>query len=131
MVRGIREIHIILTKVVDETPESLEKRTAETIASYSINQIPDPKSVTYTDFEDPFSMVMESSAAPHISKLSKYAWVGCGGDIYVLDCLGKGYIRIEPVKGENMFSIAVCYVFIECCHRIRSPFRSPLYPRHA
>jgi len=28
-------------------------------------------------------------------------WVGCGGEIYVLECLGKGHIRIEPVEADE------------------------------
>ena len=63
--------------------------------------IPEPKSVTYVDYENPFSFARSSDGAPHVSKLSTYAWVGCGGDVYVLECLGKGYIRIEPVEDEN------------------------------
>lgn len=64
----------------------------------SYHKVPDPKSVTYTDFENPFALVDHSSGAPHITKLSSNAWVGCGDDIYVLECLGKGYIRIEPAE---------------------------------
>ncbi|KAF9237313.1 P-loop containing nucleoside triphosphate hydrolase protein [Melanogaster broomeanus] len=41
------------------------------------------------------------SGAPHISKLSSNAWVGCGNDIYILECLGKGYIRIEPIPEDE------------------------------
>lgn len=103
MVRMLYLMYPVLTPFADETSETLEKRTAETILSHSVTHVPAPKSVTYTDYEDPFSMVNESSGAPHISKLSQYAWVGCGGDIYVLECLGKGHLRIEPVeRGEGM-----------------------------
>jgi ATP-dependent helicase IRC3 len=65
--------------------------------------IPDPRSVTYIDYDDPFSLVNQSlGTSPHITQLSRNAWVGCGDDIYVLECLGKGHIRIEPVPdGER------------------------------
>ncbi|EEB87480.1 hypothetical protein MPER_15156, partial [Moniliophthora perniciosa FA553] len=60
-----------------------------------------PTSVTYTAYDDPFSFVEDSSGAPHIAKLSPHTWVGCGDDVYVLECLGKGFIRIEPVVDEE------------------------------
>jgi ATP-dependent helicase IRC3 len=62
--------------------------------------IPDPCSVTYIDYDDPFSLVNQTlGTSPHIAKLSRNAWVGCGDDIYVLECLGKGHIQIELVPG--------------------------------
>ena len=67
----------------------------------SVDNVPDPKSVTYTDYEDPFSLVHSGSGAPHIFGLSNFAWVGCGGDVYVLECLGKGAIRIDPIEGDE------------------------------
>ncbi|KAF9457448.1 P-loop containing nucleoside triphosphate hydrolase protein [Collybia nuda] len=88
----------MLMPSADETPERLEKLAFQTIGSREVTTVPVPKSVIYTDYENPFSMISESSGAPHISKLSQFAWVGCGGDIYVLECLGKGYLRIEPMK---------------------------------
>lgn len=67
----------------------------------SVDDIPDPKSVTYIDYDNPFALVKDTSGAPHIAKLSTYSWVGCGDDKYVLECLGKGHIRIEKDKDEN------------------------------
>jgi ATP-dependent helicase IRC3 len=61
------------------------------------DDVPSPKSVTFTDFDNPFSFVGQSFGAPHAAKLSQLAWVGCGGDIYILECMGKGYIRLEPI----------------------------------
>jgi ATP-dependent helicase IRC3 len=83
----------------DETTESLERLAAESIALDSTDDIPEPRSVTYKDYDDPFSLLSQGSGAPQIAKMSRHAWVGCGGDIYVLECLGKGYIRIERVEG--------------------------------
>lgn len=72
------------------------------VGSGSINtELPDPKSVTYFDYEDPFAFVDDSSGAPHILKLTSNAWVGCGNDVYVLECLGRGYVRIEPFVAEG------------------------------
>ncbi|KAJ7706233.1 P-loop containing nucleoside triphosphate hydrolase protein [Mycena rosella] len=69
--------------IENETTESLEKRAADTIVLDSTDNIPEPRSVTYTDYDDPFSLVNQASGAPQIAKLSRHAWVGCGGDVYV------------------------------------------------
>lgn len=62
--------------------------------------VPDPKSVTYVDYDSPFALVNQKvGTSPHIVQLSRNAWVDCGEDIYVLECLGKGHIRIERVSG--------------------------------
>ena len=98
--------------LLDETTEILEERVADAIAIAendkiashhpdSYDKVPIPKSVTYTDYENPFSLIDRSSGAPHIAKLSSNGWVGCGDDIYVLECLGKGHIRIEPVEADE------------------------------
>ncbi|KAJ7038251.1 P-loop containing nucleoside triphosphate hydrolase protein [Mycena alexandri] len=71
------------------------------IALDSRDNIPEPRSVTYKDYDDPFSLLNQGSGAPQIAKISRHAWVGCGGDVYVLECLGKGYVRIEPVEDGN------------------------------
>ena len=63
---------------------------------FDSDNVPDPTSVTYIDYDNPFELVKDASGAPHINQISKFAWVGCGADIYVLECMGKGYVRIEP-----------------------------------
>ncbi|THH01805.1 hypothetical protein EW026_g935 [Hermanssonia centrifuga] len=91
----------------DESIESLEERVnqakdIEDIQSPgNMNMVPEPKSVTYIEHDDPFSLADGASGAPHIRTLSRNAWVGCGGDIYILECMGKGYIRIEPNTSED------------------------------
>ncbi|KAK2461954.1 hypothetical protein APHAL10511_006417 [Amanita phalloides] len=85
----------------DESLDSLETRATESIALDSRDDIPEPTSVTYVDYEDPFALVEESYGTRHISAISKNAWVGCGDDIYVLECLGKGYVRVELVQGAE------------------------------
>jgi ATP-dependent helicase IRC3 len=89
---------ILATNIpADETTESLEKLGADSITDS--DHIPQPRSVTYRDYDDPFSLLGHTSGAPHIAQESRHAWVSCGGDVYVLECLGKGYVRIEPIKG--------------------------------
>jgi len=67
----------------------------------SRDDIPDPKYITYIDYQNPFALVDGYSGAPHVAKLSPNSWVGCGNDVYVLECLGKGYIRIEAVPADE------------------------------
>lgn len=84
----------------DDTPETLEaKINANSVSFSEMDEIPEPKSVTFTDYDDPLSFARGStSGAPHVASMSPNAWVGCGGDVYVLECLGKGFIRVEPGK---------------------------------
>ncbi|KAF8971370.1 P-loop containing nucleoside triphosphate hydrolase protein [Flammula alnicola] len=91
----------------DETPESLTKRMAQMEASVaaqtgpaptSVGSVPNPSSITYTDHDDPFSLVEEDGpTSPHISA-SSFCWVNCSDGIYVLELHGKGFIRIEPYE---------------------------------
>lgn len=91
----------------DQSVETLEARARAQIASGeqapvdSRDDIPDPKYITYVDYQNPFALVNGCSGAPHVTKLSTNAWVGCGEDIYILECLGKGYIRIERVAADE------------------------------
>ncbi|KAI0695173.1 P-loop containing nucleoside triphosphate hydrolase protein [Cytidiella melzeri] len=92
----------------DQTLEELEERSKKAIDSDerkmspdTVDNVPDPTSVTYIDYDDPFALIHESSGTPHVLQLSQYQWVGCGGDIHVLDCLGKGFMKIEPTYDEN------------------------------
>jgi ATP-dependent helicase IRC3 len=100
----------ILTPCLDELSTELEVRADTATGDSSVTSIediryniPEPRSVTYVDYDNPFSLVNQSlGTSPHIAQLSKNAWVGCGDDIYVLECLGKGHIRIDPVPdGER------------------------------
>jgi ATP-dependent helicase IRC3 len=51
-------------------------------------------SVTFTDEDDPFAIASEKLG--HINEMSGFQWVGCGDGIYVIELVGKGFIRIEP-----------------------------------
>ncbi|THV07737.1 P-loop containing nucleoside triphosphate hydrolase protein [Dendrothele bispora CBS 962.96] len=89
----------------DESLESMEQRATESIGpsnSDSMDDIPEPTSITYTDYDNPFSFVQDSSGTPsHVMQLSSNAWVGCGNEIYVLECLGKGFVKIEHDEGDE------------------------------
>jgi ATP-dependent helicase IRC3 len=93
--------------------------------------IPEPKSVTYIDHDDPFSLAEDATGAPHIAKLSTHSWVGCGDDIYVLECMAKGFIRIEPTEtdGGKILSIISCLVNQTIRHPDKPPkFRATYTP---
>ncbi len=84
----------------------LEERQAQAAeggltGSDSLDDVPEPTSVTYIDYEDPFSFTGDSNGAPHIRQLSTNAWVSCGGEVYLLECMGKGYIRIEFLENPE------------------------------
>jgi ATP-dependent helicase IRC3 len=87
--------------LVDESFESLERRAIQANISDSCDDIPQPTSVTFIDYDDPFSLFQEDSDSPHIPTISPNAWVRCGDNIYVLECLGKGHLRVEPVEGTE------------------------------
>jgi len=124
----------------DESLEELEERADKAIdlvtmrsTSDTKQTVPEPKSVTYIDYEDPFALVHQASGAPHIQKLSANAWVGCGGDVYVLECLGKGFVRIEPAEDEDEPELRYKALFIPTlnlpAHVTRSLKLSPFQRR--
>ncbi|EMD42116.1 hypothetical protein CERSUDRAFT_147660 [Gelatoporia subvermispora B] len=71
----------------------------------TIPDVPEAKEVIYEDIDNPFVLVDKASGAPHVSKISTNAWVGCGEDVYVLECMGKGYIRVNKteIDGKEMY----------------------------
>lgn len=95
----------------DESLESLRERANAGFPVKDANTplgVPSPESVTYVDYEDPFALIGENcGTTPVIQQLSPLAWVGVGSDFYVLECLGAGFIRVEPLidpKGDpNLF----------------------------
>ena len=93
--------------------------------------IPEPRTVTYVDYDNPFSLVNQSlGTTPHIAQLSKNAWVGCGDDIYVLECMGKGHIRIDPVPGgEHDLQFRTPFDFL--FPRQRATFPRTLHPNNS
>jgi ATP-dependent helicase IRC3 len=96
----------------DEPLESLRERAQEQNKGTDLESVPEeadispdippPESVTYVDYDNPFALIGEScGTTPFIHQLSSLAWVGVGGDIYVLECLGAGFIRVEPLTDPN------------------------------
>ena len=98
-------LEYLLNILPDESLTSLEERAAQRDAedegSRDVPDVPAPKSVTYVDYEDPFSFVDEAFGAPHIRKMSQLAWVGLGEDTYLLECLGKGLMRVEQTEDDS------------------------------
>ncbi|KAF8168154.1 P-loop containing nucleoside triphosphate hydrolase protein [Crassisporium funariophilum] len=90
----------------DESIESLEKRFAEVIESPPppvSDGVPDPTSITYIDDDDPFTLGSEGRKPSYINTLSPLSWVACGNNIFVLELVGTGYIRVERQESENNF----------------------------
>lgn len=78
------------------------RRTDDTNPSfgYAAEDVPEPENVTYTDYNDPLSFLKLPSDTPHIRTLSSNAWIAIGEEKFILECLGKGYIKIELVKDD-------------------------------
>jgi ATP-dependent helicase IRC3 len=99
--------------------------------------VPDPKSVTYVDYDNPFALFNRSiEASSHIVRLSKNAWVDCGEDIYVLECLGKGHLRIEPVSdGERNWkqalSVRLTFSFVDGESHFRAHYTPTIHTETA
>lgn len=91
----------LLTTPYPENVETLEAKSLAKNALGSDSQHAGLKSVTYTDFNDPFSLMDNMFSAPNIFRISHNAWVGCGDNIYVLACLQYGDIRIQPTQDED------------------------------
>ncbi|KAJ3563441.1 hypothetical protein NP233_g8939 [Leucocoprinus birnbaumii] len=86
-------------------------------------------SVTYTDHEDAFSLMDNLSGAPNIFRISYNAWVGCGGDIYVLPCLQFGDVRIQPSKDEEGQVEFIGYFLPQMDYKIAKAKNIPPYLR--
>lgn len=88
---------------VDKTLEELRGDVTDTANFRSQSPtytVPPPLTVTYDDYENPWSLSNDASGSPHLRKMSPYSWVACGGDVYVLECLRAGYIKIEPMVSK-------------------------------
>lgn len=75
----------LIETIADESLADLEERAEKTEKSEGSgtpqsrsppHNVPQPKVVTYTDYENPFGFVAGSSGAPEIAVLSSNAWVG-------------------------------------------------------
>ncbi|KAG8876820.1 hypothetical protein FRB97_003911, partial [Tulasnella sp. 331] len=74
---------------------------AGTLGIKSKASVPAPKSVTYIDYDNPFSLAADASGSPTLFLLSPFAWVQCGSDVWILDCLGRGFIKVLKVVGDG------------------------------
>jgi ATP-dependent helicase IRC3 len=73
--------------------------------------IPEPSYVTYIDYDNPFFMAEDASGSLQVTRLSQNAWISCGGDTYVLDCLGHGFIKIQlSSEGGLEFSLKTLHI---------------------
>ena len=84
----------------DGLPRSLARSDGDDLPQV-VEDVEEPESITFRDHENPFSTVHGATGDPHIAALSRYAWVSCGNDVYVLDCMGHGHIRITKGYGKH------------------------------
>ncbi|KAF8306196.1 P-loop containing nucleoside triphosphate hydrolase protein [Clavulina sp. PMI_390] len=101
-----------LDPTADIQDKSLEELRAEspaladTVPTSSAVKValstPTPKSVTYEDYENPWSLANDASGFPNLHKFSSLAWVCARKDVYVLECLAFGYIKIEPFASQQV-----------------------------
>lgn len=78
--------------------ESLERRAKKVSLEVPSLEVSSPEAVTYVDYDNPFAFIEECcGTTPVIHKLSPLAWVSVGGEIHILECLGAGFIRVEPL----------------------------------
>ncbi|KAG8832120.1 hypothetical protein FRC20_007967 [Serendipita sp. 405] len=88
--------------------ELMERKEDLALGTDSRGQSPPPlevqqaqiRSVTYTDHDDPFSWHSRQRKEQHIKALSSFAWVPLHR-AYILETLGKGSLRIEPLKASD------------------------------
>lgn len=91
---------------IDESLESLQSKKGTVIKFPAEDvEVPSPESVTYVDYDNPFALIGEFSGATLIiHQLSPLAWVCVGSDIYILECLSAGFIRVEPLTDPEGYS---------------------------
>lgn len=84
----------------DESLEWMKRRTKDAISSagYDAENIPNPDTVTYIDYDDPLSFLKLPSDSPHVRSLSNNAWIVIGEQKFILECLGQGFIKVELMK---------------------------------
>lgn len=88
-------------KGLDLNPSNLEEDPA--LTSGSPTSLEDPSKVTYVDYDDPWELhkAMVRGNTGIVEKMSRNAWVDCGGDVYVLDIPTAGFIRVERNDEES------------------------------
>lgn len=81
------------------SPELPKSDFSKSGTPITLEDLPNPFSVTYTDHDDAFRMVEDLSGAEQ-SISSPYAWVHCGAGIWVLELHQRGFMRLEPDDAE-------------------------------
>jgi hypothetical protein len=77
----------------------------------TIHNMPDIKSVTYNDHDDPFSWQHQAITEKNIRALSPLAWVASHGS-YILETLGRGSLRIESLLGSGAVILNYLYRYL-------------------
>jgi hypothetical protein len=99
----LHQLIVALGSTLDELVKKKEEGAAKQTNNPGMNTSnPDIQTVTYEDYEDPFSWQYQSSKERHINTLSPFSWVASRGS-YILECMGKGSLRLEPLvdNGEH------------------------------
>lgn len=72
------------------------------------NALPEGPSLgptTCADYDDPFAFIEgRCGTPPAVHQFSPLAWVSVGEEMYILECFGEGFIRVEPLtdpKGDS------------------------------
>jgi len=102
--------------------------TEDEIASL---EVPSLGSMTYAGYDDPFAFIGECcGTTPIVHQLSPLAWVSVGEGVYILECVGAGFIRVEPLTDpEGDFPALPCASHgLTPKPRTRSQVPSALYP---
>jgi ATP-dependent helicase IRC3 len=88
-----------------------------------IYNMPDIKSVTYNDHDDPFSWQHQAITAKNVRALSPLAWVVLHGS-YILETLGRGSLRIEPLLDSGAVILNHFYRYLTNLQNSKSRGRS-------
>jgi ATP-dependent helicase IRC3 len=47
------------------------------------------------DEDDPFALASDAQNLSHINAMSGFQWVSCGDEVFVIEIVRRGHIRIE------------------------------------
>jgi hypothetical protein len=101
----------------------LGQEEQERLASLAAEDAKKPRQdlqLEYTDYETAFDYVSsgesgtvdptyeaDANGLVRVNKISKLAWIGCGQDVWVLELLGKGHVKIVKTKDGKLCSIFI------------------------
>jgi hypothetical protein len=101
----------LLISGTDKTLEELEAikgacgdGTGQHQSQIQSGNVPEAKSITYKDWDNPWVLLNGGAGQPYIGTISQFAWVHCknkGGEVYVLECPRKGTVKIVPFRKET------------------------------